>query len=261
MDNILTNKIGVFLQKEKPTDQEIKDAATMLLQLEPQRARAIYNTAQVRPQAMLPWIRTDLKKHYAIRKRGLTKQQVKPFNQAVVKKVDEQLAVRPETVKVEKASAVVVEKGVRKRRDDHDLLPEPIKKLWEQNADRWKKMRQLRQQLAIMIERPDYQPCDGNELCNVLREAEDDLVKAYEKYDSYLIGDKVDSKAYWDNAKAVTNARSAITRNLKADPMTDKHRQKLQDAVNTLVALKQEMLPATIEKLKAAGVTIPEQDA
>ena len=248
----------MFLRKEKPTDQEIKDAATMLLQLEPQRARGLYNMALKRPQAVLPWISTDLKKHYSIRMRGLTKEQVEPYNREILKKVDIQLSVRPEGVPKNKANTVVLEKSVRKRRDDHDILPEPIKKLWEQNAERWKKMRQYRQQLAIMIERPDYQPCDGNELCNVLCEAENDLVKNYEKYDNYSTGDKPEEKTYWDNAKAVTNARSCITRNLKADPMTDKHRQKLQDAVNTLVSLKQVLLPATIEKLKAAGITVPD---
>ena len=76
MDNIFTAKIENFLAIEKPTDEQVKEGATLLLQVNHTRYRSIYNTAMRRPQAMLPWIRTDLKKHLAIRKRGLTTETV-----------------------------------------------------------------------------------------------------------------------------------------------------------------------------------------
>lgn len=266
MDQVLTKKIGEFLSLDNPSDEQIKDAATMLHQCSP-NSRGIFNQAQVRPRAMLPWIRTDLKKYYAIRQRGLERQQVKAYNEETEKLVEETLSVCPEDTESEETTTDEVGQipvlSVRGKRADHDALPDEIKELWERNANRWKNIRKMHTQLALMITRPDYQPCDGNELCHALREADTALRNDYERYDGYRIEEKTkkDSvEVYTDNVKAIQSARTAITRGLARESHSDKQLQKIQEAVNVLTALKQTMKSETVERLTAIGIHIPSND-
>ena len=274
MDQILTAKIYNFLQLEEPTEAQIIEGATLLLQCNPNRERGVYNSAMRRPKAMLPWIRTDLKKYYDIRQRGLTTPEVEKFNKETVALVEETLSMVPDGVaqEGEDGAPAVHLIGTRGIRDDHDRLPEEIKAIWGRNAERWKKMSRLHFQLAQMIAKPDYAPCDGNELCYQLRQVDTDLRNDYQIYDSYAIetakpensigndDDKADSvDIFTDNVKTIQNARTAISRGLgRNTPHTEDSLKKLQDAVNTLFALKQTIKPETMDKLKAVGISIPQ---
>lgn len=277
MDQILTAKIYNFLQLKEPTEAQIIEGATLLLQCNPNRERGIYNSAMRRPKALLPWIRTDLKKYYDIRQRGLTTPEVEKFNNETVALVEETLSMVPDGVaqEGEDGAPAVHLIGTRGIRDDHDQLPDEIKAIWERNAERWKKMSRLHFQLAQMIAKPDYAPCDGNELCYQLRQVDADLRNDYQIYDSYAIesatpdagtsnddskGDSVD--VFTDNVKTIQNARTAISRGLgRKTPHTEESLQKLQEAVNTLFAMKQAIKPETMDKLKAVGVSIPQTEA
>lgn len=276
MDQILTAQIYKFLHLENPTEAQIIEGATLLLRCNPNRERGVYNSAMRRPKAMLPWIRTDLKKYYDIRQRGLTMPEVEQFNHETVSLVEQTLSQRPETVEEEQpmpgnTAPFVPVLGVRGLREDHEQLPDDIKAIWERNAERWKKMRQLHFQLAQMIGKPGYAPCDGNELCYQLRLVDDELRNDYEIYDTYDVGNTVVSRnssdspdhvdVFTDSVKTIQNARTAISRGLSRKiPHTDESLQKLQDAVNTLYALKQSIKPETIEKLRAVGVSIPQAE-
>ena len=175
MDQILTAKIHNFLQLKNPTEAQIIEGATLLLQCNPNRERGIYNTAMRRPKAALPWIRTDLKKYYDIRKRGLTTLEVEKFNKETVNRVEETLSRVPTGVVQPDGDAPIVPAlGTRGKRADHDRLPPEVQAIWDRNADRWKKMERLHFQLAQMIAKPGYAPCDGNELCYQLRQIDDD---------------------------------------------------------------------------------------
>ena len=277
MDHILTANIFNFLQLKDPTEEQIIEGATLLLKCNPNRERGIYNSAMRRPKAMLPWIRTDLKKYYEIRQRGLTMPEVEQFNNETISLVDQTLSQRPETVEDEQPMAddttpSVPLLGIRGLREDHEQLPDDIKAIWERNAERWKKMRQLRFQLAQMIEKPDYAPCDGNELCYMLRKVDTDMRNDYEIYDSFVITpeatgtpvqnakDKVD--AFTDNVKTIQSARTTISRGLgRKSAHTEESLKKVQDAVNTLFAMKQTIKPETVEKLKAIGISVPNSEA
>lgn len=273
MDQILTAKIYNFLQLEKPTETQIIEGATLLLQCNPNRERGIYNTAMRRPKAALPWIRTDLKKYYDIRQRGLTTPEVEKFNSETVSRVEQTLSMVPSGVAQEGDDAPVVPAlGTRGMREDHDQLPPEVQAIWESNAERWKKMARLHFQLSQMIAKPDYAPCDGNELCYQLRQVDDDLRNDYEIYDTYdvvksVVSSKPDAAAdnvdvFTDNVKTIQNARTAISRGLgRKTPHTEESLRKLQDAVNTLFALKQTIKPETTEKLKAVGISIPQTEA
>lgn len=265
MDQILIQKVFLFLKKENPTEDEIIEGATLLLRIAPNRHRALYNSAVRRPKAMYPWIRKELQKHYDIRQRGLESKDVEKFNADTVKDVEQSLSMVPEEVEHddEQTTAVPI-LGIRGKREDHDSLPAEIQAIWTRNIDRWKKMRELHIQLSAMIAKPDYQPCDGNELCYVLRQTDTDLRNDYEIYDSYqqsseTVQDPEQDKVevFTDNVKTIQNARATITRNLKAETPSDKQLQKIQEAVNALVALKQGFKPEMIERLKAVGISIP----
>lgn len=273
MDQILTAKIYNFLQLENPTEAQIIEGATLLLQCNPNRERGIYNTAMRRPRATLPWIRTDLKKYYDIRQRGLTTPEVEKFNSETVSRVEQTLSMVPSGVAQEGDDAPVVPAlGTRGMREDHDQLPPEVQVIWERNAERWKKMARLHFQLSQMIAKPDYAPCDGNELCYQLRQVDDDLRNDYEIYDTYdvvksVVSSKPEAAAdnvdvFTDNVKTIQNARTAISRGLgRKTPHTEESLRKLQDAVNTLFALKQIIKPETTEKLKAVGISIPQTEA
>lgn len=245
----------------------------MLLKCNPNRERGLYNSAMRRPKAMLPWIRTDLRKYYDIRQRGLTTPEVEQFNNETVSLVEQTLSQVPATIGQDsEESPLVPVLGIRGMREDHERLPDEIKAIWERNAERWKKMRQLHAQLAQMIVKPDYAPCDGNELCYMLRQVDSDLRNDYEIYDTFVLTpegpdaqeaepkDKVD--AFTDNVKVIQSARTAISRGLgRKTAHTEASLKKVQDAVNALYALKQIIKPETVEKLKAIGVSIPNSEA
>lgn len=272
MDQILTAQIYNFLQLEKPTEAQIIEGAKLLLKCNPNRERGVYNSAMRRPKAMLPWIRTDLKKYYDIRQRGLTMPEVEQFNHETVALVEQTLSQVPSTVEQDSGETPLVPVlGIRGMRDDHEQLPDEIKAIWERNAERWKKMRQLHAQLAQMIVKPDYAPCDGNELCYMLRQVDTDLRNDYEIYDTFVLtpaapevpkadaDDKVD--VFTDNVKTIQNARTAISRGLgRKTSHTEESLKKIQDAVNTLFSLKQAIKPETIEKLKAIGISVPNSE-
>ena len=235
----------------------------MLLQCNPARERGIYNSALKRPQSMLAWVRADLKKYYRIRLRGLTMDKVEPYNTQAVSKVRQTLSQRPETVEREDTPQVPV-LGVRGRRADHDQLPEDIQDLWDQNAERWKKIRSLHNQLLLMVSKPGYQPCDGNELCHALSEADTRLRKDYESYDSYVIHENTEVspapkdsiQVFTDNVKTIQNARTAISRTLSRKTQDEASLKKLRDAVATLKSLNQAIKPATAAKLKALDIDV-----
>lgn len=268
MDNTLTNQIEKFLSIRKPSDEEIRQGAMLLLKVNPGGARGIYNSAMTRPQSMLPWIQADLKKFLAIRKRGLERRDVAKYNAETVTLVRETLSRVPDTV-VKHADAglkaelgKIPETGIRGKRPDHDALPDDIKAIWERNAERWKKMRQLHAQLEVMVTKPDYQPCDGNELCHLLRQTDTELRNDYRRYDEWKEGASTangdGADAYADKVKAVGSARTAISRGLQRKTQDEKSLAKIQEAVNTLHDLGQDIKPATVEKLKAIGVAVPD---
>jgi len=260
MDNELTKKMGEFLQKETPTDNEIREAALMLLQLDPGRERAIYNSAQLRPQSLLPWVRTDLKKFYGIRMRGMTNEEAHKFNDETVKLVVEDLKKVPEGAEIKLEDSVKME-SIRGKREDHDSLPDEIKQLWDKNAERWNTMRKLHVQLEQLIAQPGYQACDGNELCYQLRQADNALRADYKKYDEYNAEEQhqeTPEEAAARINKQINGARVYISRHVNNEELTDDEETTLQDAIDLLANLKQNVKPETLDKLKAKGVTIPD---
>ena len=267
MDHILTTQIQQFLQLEKPTEEQIREGATLLLRCNPQRERAIYNSAMTRPKSMLPWIKADLKKYLGIRQRGLTTPQVEKFNQETIAAVKQTLSKVPVTVEQDSGETPLIPQlGIRGLRPDHDQLPENIQALFTKNTERWKSMRKLHAQLAQMIARPGYAACDGNEICYQLRQLDTALRNDYEAYDSFVLDDKKPTASadhvdvFTDNVKKIQAARAAVSRGIaRKTPHTKESFEKLENAVKALVALNQTLKPATVEKLAALGITVTQK--
>ena len=263
MDKSVTNAIEAFLAIEKPTDEQVRQGATLLLKVDPFRSRSIYNSAMIRPQSMLKWVQADLRKFLGIRKRGIERQDIARYNADAVRQVQETLSKVPDTVAADKdvkeSLGEIPETGIRGKRPDHDSLPEEIQALWDKNAERWKKMRQLHAQLEAMIARPGYRACDGNELCYTLLQADNELRNDYRRYDEWQPGKPKDSvEVFTDNVKTITSARSYITRGLQKKKLDDKTLAKMQECVNTLFALHQTIKPETVVRLKAIGIAVPD---
>lgn len=252
MNKVITEKIRLFLALEKPTDEEIKDAAFTLLQVGGEGERHIYNSAQRRPQALLPWIRTDLRKFLSIRNRGLERSQVPSYNARAVRNVRETLSRRPETVEEERNPLVAVT-SVLGKRADHDSLPERIRQLWDLNAERWKKIRQLHAQLQTMISKPGYQACDGNELCHTLLEADTEMRRDYERYDSWKDGGSI-PKGDDDPVKLVQKARTALSRALGRKRQDDGSLARIRESLSVLKENGAEIKETTRQKLSAIGI-------
>ena len=252
MNKIITERIKAFLAKEKPTDEEIKDAAFTLLQVGGEGERHIYNSAQRRPQALLPWIRTDLKKFLSIRNRGLERSQVPSYNAKAVRNVRETLSRRPDTVEAEKKPLVPVT-SVLGKRVDHDSLPDDIRQIWDRNAERWKKIRQLHAQLQTMITKPGYQACDGNELCHTLLEADTALRRDYERYDSWKGGEDI-PKGDDDPVKMVQKARTALSRALNRKTQDKDSLARIREALSVLNENSAQIKDTTRQKLSAIGI-------
>lgn len=235
----------------------------MLLSLDPGRERGIYNSTLRRPQSLLPWVRADLKKFYENRKRGMDNNEAKAYEAETEKLVTETLSAVPEGVEKTDADK---DKPTLGKRTDHDTLPDDIKALWDKNVKRWKQISQLHAQLAAMVAKPDYQSCDGNELCYQLRQADNALRKDYDRYDNYKIPDGTESHEETAEEKAIrindqiNKARVYVTRTLKKGNLDEDDVDTLQDAVNLIYNVGKSFKPDTIEKLKAAGVTISESD-
>lgn len=260
MDTKLTKKLKDFLEIKSPSDEQIKDAALVLLRINPAKERPLYNSVMKRPQAYLEWVQTEAKKFYDIRTHGMEVYEVAAFNKKALADSAESLSKVPE--EVAKELGKVPELNILGKRQDHDTLPENIQAIWEKNSDRWRKMRSLRAQLQIMVSQPNYQPCDGEELAYQLKQLDTALrndYSIYDNYDAHQGNSEPDSiDGYTDKVKTVQNARTQINRLLKKEELSEKELLSLQDAVNTLVALKQSFKPVTIERLKKAGVAIPE---
>lgn len=278
IDNKLTQQIGQWLNlPEKKTDEQIFEGALLLLRLN--RNRILYNNILARPQRHLSKLVYELKKFYKIRLDGLTMEEVKELDSTITPATKAAIEVEPkddngEIVNVEDLPA---HGGKRK---DHDLLPVEIQAIWTNNAERWKKIKQLYNTL-LNIEKP----CDRYEYLK----QEKDLWYAYKedfaKYDSYKIEDEnstgtSDAGKESPTAKDVTNARSYISKNLddllslkaatsvtSSDGSEEKAKadyasklSKVQERVQLLLTANEEIGEDLRAKLKEAGVVFPEEN-
>lgn len=282
-----TQKIKQWFDSEH-TDENIRDGAMFLLQIN--NNRHLYQQIMLRPQRMLEHLKYELQKHYDYRIKGLSLDEVRKFDGEVTpllqKAVDstadaDKLAadVAPHLpfVDAENTDSIdataIIAKG---KRADHDQLPDDIKEIWDANIQRWKRIKELFEACKA------YQlSCDRFEGLNAANEEFQKMLltlkteyyaykQSMDQYDHAVPGQKEENAETKTDvvisANAIGNARSYITKNidkliqLKADGKTEqaeKLQANIEQRVKTLLDAKAEIKPATLDKIKEAGIVIP----
>lgn len=282
-----TQKIKQWFDSEH-TDENIREGAMLLLQIN--NNRHLYQQIMLRPQRMLEHLKYELQKHYDYRIKGLSLDEVRKFDGEVTpllqKAVDstadaDKLAadVAPHLpfVDAENTDSIdataIIAKG---KRADHDQLPDEIKEIWDANIQRWKRIKELFEACKA------YQlSCDRFEGLNAANEEFQKLLltlkteyyaykQSMDQYDHAVPGQKEENAETKTDvvisANTIGNARSYITKNidkliqLKADGKTEqaeKLQANIEQRVKTLLDAKAEIKPATLDKIKEAGIVIP----
>lgn len=282
-----TQKIKQWFDSEH-TEENIREGAMLLLQIN--NNRHLYQQIMLRPQRMLEHLKYELQKHYDYRIKGLSLDEVRKFDGEVTpllqKAVDstadaDKLAadVAPHLpfVDAENTDSIdataIIAKG---KRADHDQLPDEIKEIWEANIQRWKRIKELFEACKA------YQlSCDRFEGLNAANEEFQKMLltlkteyyaykQSMDQYDHAVPGQKEENAETKTDvvisANAIGNARSYITKNidkliqLKADGKTEqaeKLQANIEQRVKTLLDAKAEIKPATLDKIKEAGIVIP----
>lgn len=282
-----TQKIKQWFDSEH-TEENIREGAMLLLQIN--NNRHLYQQIMLRPQRMLEHLKYELQKHYDYRIKGLSLDEVRKFDGEVTpllqKAVDstadaDKLAadVAPHLpfVDAENTDSIdataIIAKG---KRADHDQLPDEIKEIWDANIQRWKRIKELFEACKA------YQlSCDRFEGLNAANEEFQKMLltlkteyyaykQSMDQYDHAVPGQKEENAETKTDvvisANAIGNARSYITKNidkliqLKADGKTEqaeKLQANIEQRVKTLLDAKAEIKPATLDKIKEAGIVIP----
>lgn len=176
MDDRFTESIKVWL--DTPADaRDIAAGALLLLRIN--RNRILYENILRKPEKLASKLEYELRKHYRIRLERLTLDQVAAMEREVLPAVRQTVeAPAPDSAG---APGQGQEGGpFRGRRADHDLLPEDVRREYELNGERFRKMRQLYHTLMGMMH---LQPCDRHELLTQLADLDRSYHAAWERYD------------------------------------------------------------------------------
>lgn len=254
LDKKLTDAMAAFLMKDSPTDEDIINGAGILLRIN--RNRSLHQMIVRRPQRMLPKLVYELQKHLRYRKDGKTLQEVRTMQKEIMEETQRVIdAGEPDTPK-------------RGKRADHDSLPDEIKSLWNNNAERYKALKATFETCKVLDE-----PCDRYEYLLILKEGYEAYKRDMATYDSYDPNAKTEDAATGkgadiatDNAKTIGNARAYISKNRDkfvtlsaSDDTADQAaelRQKIQERVNALVACNAAIDEDTKQWLTEKGFTL-----
>lgn len=218
-DDNFTAQIQTWLAKPEHSKDDLVQGATYVLKLT--RNQALFNTIMRRPERYEDKIIYELKKRLPMRLDHMTRSDVKALEAEILPAITPLIDTtenQNEGEETQDASAVG-------KRADHEQLPVEIQQLWDANAERWKKIKELYNTCKEL-----EKPCDRYEYLKLLKETWYAYKKDFTVYDSYKIGENpeptgvsVDSFASEITVKDVTNARAYISKNLeKLETMTDK---------------------------------------
>lgn len=239
IDPVLTASMSDWLNA-RPAERDIAAGAMMLLQCN--RNRALYNSILVRPDKFAGKLEYELRKHLAIRLQGMSTADVARKEAQVMERVGASIASAPED------SAVITpddelppaRKAPGKRRD-HDSLPPEIRNLWEGNAERYRKVKALFEELKGMNH---LEPCDRYEKLVILDKTEAAYREALRLYDAYDPENPELPGQEEERRKRISALRKFISVNLdKAeamdsdDPDRREAAQRLRAAADELLAL------------------------
>lgn len=209
LDDKFTNSLKEWLEKDSHTDNEdIMAGAQMLLKLN--RNQALFNTISRRPERYVSKIIYELRKFLPMRLNKMTIGDVKRLDMELTPEI--QAAVDSDSDghgDGEDCTQSLPAHGGK--RSDHDSLPGDIRSIWEENAERWKKIKYIFNNLKTLS-----QPCDRYELLIQLKEAWYKYKAEFERYDSYKLSSDAaaEESSAADVVKQITNARAYISKNI-----------------------------------------------
>lgn len=275
IDNSITKKLEDFLAMTDRTPEEVVSGATLLLQLN--RNRWLFQTVLTNPKRFESTVVYELKKFVPIRQRGQTLEDVKRDAEQLLGELKSAVDEEP----AENESKDDSEKDLPMhggKRPDHDSLPEDIQAIWPQNAERWKKIKSLYNTCLGITE-----PCDLAESLNTLKETWYKYKSEFARYDDFIVENNDETvendEDPAESAKAVTNARSYLSKMVKDDKLLNMKKASLADgadekAINAyhsslqntqdrvqLLLDKGEVIGDDLRaKLAEAGVVFPEDE-
>lgn len=279
MDKTLTDKIVAWLNAPAHTeDADIMEGALMLLQLN--RNRQLYMTISTNPKRFLNTVEYELKKFLPLRMKGKTCQDVRREADEFLSELRENGIDKEQSERQDETSETddnddTVAPVRNGKREDHDQLPKNIRDIWEANAERWKRIKEM-YNTCLSIENP----CDLEENLKVLKETYYAYKIDYARYDSFTFenkGDKSEEDGASDDLKKlknINNARSYISKNVDKlsalkkealkDDATDAQTKAYQSLLSSmtqrvqmLVDNGQVMGEDLMNKLQATGINLP----
>ena len=274
IDPKFTEALVAWMKKDHSSDDVIREGAMLLLQLN--RNRILYQQILRTPQRMTKKLEYEIQKFINMRLDGYTLQDVQKLENEVVPFVEK--AVLQESQAEPEADILPAESAgeirLSGKRPDHDSLPDDIKAIWIENAERWKKMKATHEYLKTIDA-----PCDRYEYAKLLAE----LWKKYKadmcRYDDFKAGESTEDsngkKQLTDVEKStIDNAQSYISRFLpvllelvaaaKEPDFADQAkledlRMRLQNRVNTLLQFDVEISEQRKADLISADIKLEKE--
>lgn len=267
----LDPKVTQAVQDWLNTPEDKRDiVAGARLMLSLNRNRALYNSILRRPEKFVDKLVYELRKHLNIRLANMTMSDVARKEKEVMPLVQQTIDTAPILSTDDELPDGKVALG---RRSDHDALPPEIQALWDSNAERYRRIVLLFNELKAMN---DLQPCDRFEKVAMLG----DLDKTYRDnlriYDSFVLdtscsmGDEVLPASAPEDAlpeegsdpeKAVNNARKTLSKYRKllpglpeGDPKRQTAIEKIQAAVDTILGCGAGVADDTKAELEVLGI-------
>lgn len=247
MDEKFTQKIQEWLNTAA-SERDLAAGAQMLLQLN--RNRVLYANIMRRPERFAEKLEYELRKHLQIRLDGLTMADVVKMERVVMPAAEETLKQVPVISTDAELPQGTVAKG---KRDDHEQLPAEIQKLWDDNFENFRKVKELHERLKGMEK---AQPCDRYEFLVLLEEADRKYRENLAKYDAFVIGQEpstavedntADDQAAQRDKARINAARKSISKwkNALVKAVGEQDGAKCDEATDKIIA--------AVASLRAAG--------
>ena len=228
IDNSITKRLNEWLAKTDRTSEDVISGAMLLLQLN--RNRQLFQTVMTNPKHFESTVVYELKKFVPIRQRGQTLEDVQ--NDAKQLLGELKTAVNEEPAENDRKDDSEKDLPMHGgKRPDHDSLPDNIKAIWPQNAERWKKIKEAFETCKSLTE-----PCDRYEYLKVLKETWYKYKSEFARYDDFIVENNDETvendEDPAESAKAVTNARSYLSKMLKDDKLLNMKKASLADGAD-----------------------------
>lgn len=177
LDKQFTDLIQAWLQQPRE-ERSVEQGATYLLQLTRNRHLFAFCTSG-KPHAM-DKLEYELNKHLVIRLNGHTMEDVVRMENALMPAVEQLIGRGGRISEGSEGSEGSEYSG---KRPDHDSLPDEVKAIYEQNFDRYTRIKELYNHLLALEQ---AEPCDRYEYLQMLAEQDRAYREGWAAYDGYV---------------------------------------------------------------------------